>query len=159
MLLLKSSDLAAAHVYQTAPFHRTAHHCLLSLLCSSESHLNLLQTPQQQRAGDAPATLPAVSARQLRLINMCCQSLLPASSCRQRSSLGRFPVHLISKPTPILFHMLINCLPSCSQPFLLSSSLPRAFKTSRPYWHTFVGKIFKFQSRVAAHLSQPETKL
>lgn len=121
------------------------HHCLLSLLCSSQSHLNLLQAPQQHRAGDAPTALLAVSARRLHLISMCCWSLLPASSCRQRSSLGRFPVHLISKQTPILFHMLINQLPSCSQPLLLSSSLPRPFKTSRSYWHMFAGRIFKLQ--------------
>lgn len=129
-LLLVSSDMVATHVYLMAPFH-----CVLLPFHSSWSHLKSPQTPWQQswwcsHCGSVWSPRAAKAS--------------PANSCRQRSSQGRFPAHLVSKQAPILFHVLISWLPLHSQPFLLSSSLPKTF---RSYWHMFVGRILEFQCK------------
>lgn len=129
-------------------FFSSPHHCLLSLLCSSQSHLNSLQTPQQQRTGDDPTALPDTHVLPEP----------PPCQLQQAFQGGSLLTSLVSKHQyfstclVISFHR-VGSLSFCHLPSQAHS------KPAGPTGICLWGGFSSPRGRVAANLSQPETKL
>lgn len=113
----------------------------------------LLEPPEL--TSDPSAAEPVMLPLWPSLMSMRCQSLFLPVPVGRGAVRGGF-LHTSLRQAPILLHMLISWLPLHSQPFLLSSSLPRTF---RSYWCMFVRRILESQGKGNSSLFPSRKKI
>lgn len=133
--------MAAARVYQPVPLHRTT--TASSRSSAAPLPLRLARSPSAAQHVLLLPSCPQPALCGSPLISPCCRSL-PASSRRQRSSVGSSLHASAAGAHQYLSTRLLISLHRAHGP---SSALPRPFKTSRWDWHVIVGRVCKFPGK------------
>lgn len=133
--------MAATRVYQPVPLRRTT--TASSRSSAAPQPLRLARSPSAAEHVLLLLSCPQPVLRGSPLISPCSRSL-PASSRRQRSSVGS---SLHASAAGAHQHFSTHLLISFHRAHGPSSSLLRPFKTSRWDWHVIVGRVFKFPGK------------